>query len=276
VNWFLVTANGVVLFLSIQGLERMSQNQQTVISAFEVGAQALQQNASALEVGAKTLEDFGTHMADSVGYAADAFSNFEHILDKHIELARMECEVVLGQRDAVRHLGNITHINSMGIVRGLVDAIEELPNVKAYKRDVQAIQDYQYDRQMKFNEALDKIENDGKLKALQESSRQFRTEDSPSVMVARASNEETRPFSRDDFLFGDLAYGFTKDLSAMCCLSILAEMAFNSNVIDAHLHADIIEYLTPRINAEIDRLDGEMTMSGWVLAKETIKDRVRT
>jgi hypothetical protein len=277
VNWFLLTTNGVILFLSIQGLERMSQNQSTVIQAFETGAQALQQNALALEVGAKTLEDFGTYMASSVLSAADAFANFEVILDKHIELARLECEVVLGQKDAVKHLENITHINNIATLRGLSNALEKLPDTSAFRRDVDAIEHYQQDRHQQFIDKLESLDASARQGSLKISSNMFKSGEKHrgEVFVAKAANVAKRlPLTRADFLFGDLHYSFTQNLAVMCCLGVIADMAFDNDVIDEYLHSDIEEFLTPMIKTEVDRLDGELSTRGWVLAKKDIKGLV--
>jgi hypothetical protein len=265
VNWFLVTANSVVLFLSIQSLEQVTNNQKQVIEAFEMGAKALEQNASALEAGSKTLEEFGNYMADAVGAAASAFANFEDILDKHIELSRIECEVVLGEKGAVRDFAEICRINNYVMLKGIEKALEKLPDVKKYLDGLEVIYDGDEALYRKFFEDIESAGKRSRQQALKASVSQFKQD---GVTLEVVSNHGATTFTREDFTFGNIPYSASKLLSTLCCLGFIADIAYENYVIDDQLHDDIEDILTPMLNQEADRLEGEYRDQGLKIVKK--------
>lgn len=267
-SWFLITANSAILFLSINSLDNLAASQANVVKAFESSSEALSNNANSIVLGVSALDEFGLCLAASVDSAADAFGVFEGVIDKHIELAQIQSEVVKRQG---RYLQDFTE-GLLKLKQGKEASKASFGNDSA--DDLEEIYGIKRKDGLKLIEELNKIDDSFyeliKPPAIEHPSHR------PSIEISRTSacnpigvaDKVAEPtYDREDFTFGEIPYDMTKKLSVLCCLYKLTVHAYHDEDISLNLFYDVVGVLEDLAQTEADRLGAELESAGWVLVR---------
>ncbi|MGL5039723.1 MAG: hypothetical protein ACRC6D_06335 [Aeromonas sp.] len=290
-SWFLITANSAILFLSISSLDNLATSQANVVKAFESSSEALSSNANSIILGVTALDEFGMCLAASVDSAADAFSVFEGVIDRHIELARIQSDVVRRQgrylqefTEGLLRLNNVGKEPSPSFGNDSADDLEEIYKIKRADGlklieelnrindsadDLEDIYGIKRKEGLKLIEELNKVDDSfyELIKPIKRPSQR------PAVELSRASYVESdeeldHPYDREDFTFGDVPYQLTRKLSSLCCLYKLTVRAYHEKEISLNLFYDIVGVLEDLAKTEADRLEAELESAGWVLVRK--------